>query len=72
MAAYKCTEWLMKNWYVEEEGGGGWFLTVCYKDIIRNQWLRGRGKVDLPLGSDVNPLSQSIQDVTTPAWFTLP
>lgn len=23
MAAYKCTEWLMKNWYVEEEGGGG-------------------------------------------------
>lgn len=71
MAAYKCTEWLMKNWYVEEEGGGG-VLTVCYKDIIRNQWLRGRGKVDLPLGSDVNPLSQSIQDVTTPAWFTLP
>lgn len=51
---------------------GGGVLTVCYKDIIRNQWLRGRGKVDLPLGSDVNPLSQSIQDVTTPAWFTLP
>lgn len=57
---------------LKKKVGGGGVLTVCYKDIIRNQWLRGRGKVDLPLGSDVNPLSQSIQDVTTPAWFTLP
>lgn len=60
---------LMKIWYVEKEEGAD---SLLYS-YTNNQRLWKIRRADPPLGSDLNPPSQSFPDVaTTPAWFTVP